>query len=188
MGAMTAFELGPKSDHARQPMPIRARRGVLLAAGGFERNQRMRDEFGVAGSAEWSAGAPGGMGKAIRAGMAIGVATDLMSECWWMPGLIQPNGRSSRLKAEVRADFAQHLAGAQVTGEKHQAAVEVDRGIIAQSQHSPVQYAEQQARHGRRCFFDFVEQYQGQGATLAGGRRQFLLRIELVQCIDGCLL
>jgi hypothetical protein len=35
------------------------------------------------------------MGKAIRAGMEIGAATDLMSECWWMPGLIQPNGRTA---------------------------------------------------------------------------------------------
>ncbi len=78
---------------------IHARRGVLMAAGGFERNQQMRDEFGVAGSAEWSCGAPGGMGKAIRAGMDIGAATDLMSECWWMPGLIQPNGRTGFMAA-----------------------------------------------------------------------------------------
>jgi succinate dehydrogenase/fumarate reductase flavoprotein subunit len=80
-------------------LSFRARRGVLLAAGGFERNQAMRDEFGVAGSAEWSCGAPGGMGKAIRAGIEIGAATGLMDECWWMPGLIQPNGRSGFIAA-----------------------------------------------------------------------------------------
>jgi succinate dehydrogenase/fumarate reductase flavoprotein subunit len=70
-----------------------------MAAGGFERNQQMRDEFGVAGSSDWSCGAPGGTGKAIRAGMEIGAATDLMSECWWMPGLIQPNGRTGFIAA-----------------------------------------------------------------------------------------
>ncbi len=86
--------VGGHALHDSRPTDISARRGVLMAAGGFERNQAMRDEFGVAGSAEWSCGAPGGMGKAIRAGMEIGAATDLMSECWWMPGLIQPNGRT----------------------------------------------------------------------------------------------
>jgi 3-oxosteroid 1-dehydrogenase len=86
--------VGGLASHDQHPTRIHARRGVLMAAGGFERNQQMRDEFGVAGSAEWSCGAPGGMGKAIRAGMEIGAATDLMSECWWMPGLIQPNGRT----------------------------------------------------------------------------------------------
>lgn len=82
-----------------QPVRIRARRGVLLAAGGFERNQAMRDAFGVAGNADWSCGAPGGTGKAIRAGIAIGAATDLMSEAWFMPGLIQPNGRTGFIAA-----------------------------------------------------------------------------------------
>jgi succinate dehydrogenase/fumarate reductase flavoprotein subunit len=91
--------VGGHALHEGRPAEIRARRGVLMAAGGFERNQAMRDEFGVAGSAEWSCGAPGGMGKAIRAGMEIGAATDLMSECWWMPGLIQPGGRTGFIAA-----------------------------------------------------------------------------------------
>jgi len=91
--------VGARVTYGVRPTLIRARRGVLLAAGGFERNQAMRDEFGVAGSSDWSAGAPGGTGKAIRAGMEIGAATDLMSEAWFMPGLIQPNGRSAFIAA-----------------------------------------------------------------------------------------
>jgi hypothetical protein len=91
--------VGANVSHNGHPARVHARRGVLLAAGGFERNQAMRDEFGVAGSADWSCGAPGGMGQAIRAGMAIGAATDLMSEAWFMPGLIQPNGRSAFIAA-----------------------------------------------------------------------------------------
>ena len=90
---------GVEALHAARPTRIHARKGVLMAAGGFERNQAMRDAFGVAGSAEWSCGAPGGMGGAIQAGIAIGAATDLMSECWWMPGLIQPNGRTGFIAA-----------------------------------------------------------------------------------------
>ncbi len=39
-----------------------------------------------------------------------------------------------------------------------------------------VQHAQQQARHGRRGLFDFVEQHQRQAALLAGDRVQLLLR------------
>jgi succinate dehydrogenase/fumarate reductase flavoprotein subunit len=91
--------VGAQVTYGVRPTRIRARRGVLLAAGGIERNQAMRDEFGLAGAADWSAGAPGGTGKAIRAGMEIGAATDLMSEAWFMPGLIQPNGRTGFIAA-----------------------------------------------------------------------------------------
>jgi succinate dehydrogenase/fumarate reductase flavoprotein subunit len=91
--------VGAEAMSQGRRLRIRARRGVLLAAGGFERNQAMRDEFGVAGSAEWSCGAPGGTGKAIRAGMEIGAGTGLMDESWWMPGLIQPYGRSGFIAA-----------------------------------------------------------------------------------------
>ncbi len=41
---------------------IRARRGVLLAAGGFEQNDQMRAEYGVPGTASGSMGAPGNTG------------------------------------------------------------------------------------------------------------------------------
>ena len=45
---------------------IRARRGVLLAAGGFEQNDAMRAEFGVAGTASDTMGAPGNLGLATE--------------------------------------------------------------------------------------------------------------------------
>lgn len=78
---------------------IRAKRGVLLATGGFERNQAMRDAYHVSGDALLTAGAPGAQGTGIRAGIAAGGDTDLMDECWWMPGVIQPNGRSGFIAA-----------------------------------------------------------------------------------------
>ncbi|MBJ7338378.1 FAD-binding protein [Mycolicibacterium sp.] len=74
---------------------IGARRGVLLAAGGFEQNARMRHEFGVPGRVEDTMGAPGNDGAAHRAAIRIGAATDLMDQAWWSPGLIHPDGRST---------------------------------------------------------------------------------------------
>jgi hypothetical protein len=74
---------------------IRARRGVLLAAGGFEQNASMRAEFGVPGAALDTMGAPGNLGLAHRAAMLVGAITDLMDQAWWSPGLVHPDGRAA---------------------------------------------------------------------------------------------
>lgn len=74
---------------------IRARRGVLIASGGFERNQQMRDRYGVPGEATDAMGPEGNHGKAIRAGIDAGADTDLMSQAWWSPGLTHPDGSST---------------------------------------------------------------------------------------------
>lgn len=80
-------------DGARRT--IRARRGVLLAAGGFEQNAEMRAEYGVPGAARDTMGAPGNTGLAHRAAIAVGADVDLMDQAWWSPGLIHPDGRAA---------------------------------------------------------------------------------------------
>lgn len=74
---------------------IRARSGVLLAAGGFENNPALRQRFGVPGDARDTMGAPGNTGLALQAGMAVGAAIDLMDQAWWSPGFTHPDGRSA---------------------------------------------------------------------------------------------
>jgi hypothetical protein len=74
---------------------IRARAGVLLAAGGFEANPALRERFGVPGDVRDTMGAPGNLGLALEAGMAAGAATDLMDQAWWSPGFTHPDGRSA---------------------------------------------------------------------------------------------
>ena len=74
---------------------IRARRGVLLASGGFERNAAMRAEYGVPGSVTGAMGPEGNQGMAIRAAIAIGADTDLMDQAWWAPGIAHPDGSTS---------------------------------------------------------------------------------------------
>ena len=74
---------------------IRARAGVLLAAGGFESNPALRQRFGVPGDARDTMGAPGNLGLALQAGMAAGAAIDLMDQAWWSPGFTHPDGRSA---------------------------------------------------------------------------------------------
>jgi 3-oxosteroid 1-dehydrogenase len=71
-----------------EPALIRASRGVILAAGGFERNEQMRQRYqrppvGV----DWTTGGTGNTGDAIAAGEAAGAALDLMDDAWWGPSI-----------------------------------------------------------------------------------------------------
>ena len=83
-------------DGAQVRHRVRARLGVLLAAGGFERDQDRRTEAGVPGRADWTM-APAGTnrGEVLRAAVAAGAAVDLMSEAWWCPGIAMPDGSAS---------------------------------------------------------------------------------------------
>lgn len=67
---------------------FRARKGVILAAGGFERNEEMRKKYQRAPiTADWTVGAFANTGDAINAGMSLGAATDLMEDAWWGPSI-----------------------------------------------------------------------------------------------------
>jgi 3-oxosteroid 1-dehydrogenase len=75
---------------------IRASRGVIAAAGGFEGNDALRTEYGMPGGAEWTM-APAGTnaGELIEAGVALGAQLDHMDQGWLCPGLEQPGGGGS---------------------------------------------------------------------------------------------
>jgi 3-oxosteroid 1-dehydrogenase len=72
---------------------VRADRGVVLAAGGFERNGQMRARYQAQPiGTEWTTGGPGNTGDAIAAGEAAGAALDLMDDAWWGPSIPLPGG------------------------------------------------------------------------------------------------
>ena len=76
-----------------QPALIRASRGVVLAAGGFERNAAMRQRYQRPPiGTEWTTGSQGNTGDAIAAGEAAGAALDLMDDAWWGPSIPLPSG------------------------------------------------------------------------------------------------
>jgi 3-oxosteroid 1-dehydrogenase len=76
-----------------EPPLIRARRGVLLATGGFERNEEMRRRYQHApiGTA-WTTGATGNTGDGILAATELGAATGLLDDAWWGPSIPLPGG------------------------------------------------------------------------------------------------
>jgi 3-oxosteroid 1-dehydrogenase len=72
---------------------IHARRGVILASGGFEHNERMRKEYQRAPiGTEWTVGAAGNTGDGIDAGLRLGAATAVMDDAWWGPSIVLPRG------------------------------------------------------------------------------------------------
>lgn len=81
---------------------VRARDGVLLAAGGFSHNAEMREEFAAnqPGRPEWSSANPGDTGEAIRIAMSHGAATDMMDEAWWIPSWLTPSGKPAMTISE----------------------------------------------------------------------------------------
>ncbi|WP_059019519.1 FAD-binding protein [Mycobacterium sp. M26] len=87
--------VGAVVQRAGVQVSIGARRGVLLAAGGFEHNPALRQNFGVPGDPADSMGCPGNTGAALQAAIRIGASLDLMDQAWWSPGLTHPDGRSA---------------------------------------------------------------------------------------------
>ncbi|MGW5642388.1 FAD-binding protein [Saccharopolyspora sp. NPDC003752] len=80
---------------------IRARRGVLLATGGFDHNSEMRAEYLPEGGQEnHSLGAVENVGDGIAAGRKLGAALDFMDDAWWMPSVEHPSGATIPLVSE----------------------------------------------------------------------------------------
>jgi len=78
---------------AGKPTVIRARRGVLITTGGFERNEEMRHRYQRSPiGTDWTTGATGNTGDGIAAGQELGAAVDLMDDAWWGPSIPLPGG------------------------------------------------------------------------------------------------
>ncbi|MEU2176989.1 FAD-dependent oxidoreductase [Nocardia sp. NPDC019219] len=83
---------GPDSTESR----IRARAGVLLAAGGFERSAQLRAKWQDMPSADWTSSHPDtGSGDALSLVESVGAATDLLDQSWWCPATLFPNGHAA---------------------------------------------------------------------------------------------
>jgi len=82
---------GVKAVRDGKPVCIRAKKGVILAAGGFERNREMREKYHRGPvSDKWTVGNPENTGDIIRMGQEMGAALGLMDEAWWMSTALVP--------------------------------------------------------------------------------------------------
>ena len=93
---------------------IRARKGVLLATGGFDHDLAMRKEhLPEGGQDDISAGAPGNTGDGIRAGVALGAEVALLDDAWWMPSVVDPRTGEVLVLVAERAIPGQVIVNAQ---------------------------------------------------------------------------
>ncbi len=87
-----------------QAMRIRTRKGVVLAAGGFDKNQMMRDDHApLYPNALYSGGTGGNTGDAIRAGQQLGADTMNLQSAWAAPVFYVPGEDRGRLCTIERA-------------------------------------------------------------------------------------
>ncbi|MGM0928866.1 MAG: FAD-dependent oxidoreductase [Actinomycetota bacterium] len=80
---------------------IRARRGVLIAAGGYSRNVEMRQSTGPhPASVDWTSAHEGDTGEVIQIAQFVGAAVSNMDDAWWVPSTMLPSGRPQFLIGE----------------------------------------------------------------------------------------
>jgi 3-oxosteroid 1-dehydrogenase len=89
--------VGVEAERHGKRIRIRGSKGVILAAGGFEANQAMREKYlPKPTNAEWSSANPNNTGDIIDMGIEIGAAIRLMDEAWWGPAVKFPGDERAR--------------------------------------------------------------------------------------------
>ena len=86
--------LGARIIRDGTPLNVEARKGVLLAAGGFGHNAEMRRRYSgdQPNEAKWSIANAGDTGEVLQTAMRLGAKTDLLDEAWWLPSVFIANG------------------------------------------------------------------------------------------------
>jgi 3-oxosteroid 1-dehydrogenase len=86
--------VGARVKRAGTTVSIEARRGVLLAAGGFSHNADMRRRYSgdQPNDGKWSIANPGDTGEVLQKAMDLGAKTDLLDEAWWLPSIFIADG------------------------------------------------------------------------------------------------
>lgn len=117
------------------PYRIEARRGVLVAAGGFGHNAGMRAKFGGEQTVDGSRSManPGDTGEVLEMLMGLGAETDLLDEAWWLPSVVPELGASTIGQARQRPGaILVNKAGRRFVNEAD-SMVEVGQAIFAES-------------------------------------------------------
>ena len=86
--------VGARVTRNGSTLSIEARKGVLLAAGGFGHNAEMRRKYSgdQPNEAQWSLANAGDTGEVLQTAMGLGAKTDLLDEAWWLPSVFIADG------------------------------------------------------------------------------------------------
>ncbi|MGH7294253.1 MAG: FAD-dependent oxidoreductase [Polyangiaceae bacterium] len=95
---------GVRAEHGGAETFLRARKGVILASGGFEWSKELTAQF-LGGVLTHPNSPPTNEGDGLRMAMSVGADLANMSEAWWCPSLVIP-GEEYDGKQLHRGDFA----------------------------------------------------------------------------------
>jgi len=86
--------VGARVTRDGSTLNIEARKGVLLAAGGFGHNADMRRRYSgnQPNEGKWSIANAGDTGEVLQTAMRLGAKTDLLDEAWWLPSVFIADG------------------------------------------------------------------------------------------------
>jgi succinate dehydrogenase/fumarate reductase flavoprotein subunit len=96
--------VGLKAEQAGKEILIAARKGVILASGGFEWSRQLTAQF-LGGQLTHPNSPPGNEGDGLKMAMAAGADLANMSEAWWCPSVVIP-GEEYDGRQLNRGDFA----------------------------------------------------------------------------------
>ncbi|MGW7349259.1 FAD-dependent oxidoreductase [Streptomyces sp. NPDC054854] len=92
---------GVRVVRAGREVTVRARGGVVLAAGGFSHDAELREKHLPAPtSTDWTHASQGQTGDALRLGEELGAATDLLDRVWGAPSVCPPGEKPFFLVAD----------------------------------------------------------------------------------------
>lgn len=96
--------VGVRAKQGEKEILIGAKRGVVLASGGFEWNADMCKRF-LGGPLTHPNSPPGNDGDGLKMAMSLGADLGNMSEAWWCPSLMVPGEEYDKRQLH-RGDFA----------------------------------------------------------------------------------
>jgi succinate dehydrogenase/fumarate reductase flavoprotein subunit len=96
--------VGLRAEQTGRELHIRAKKGVVLASGGFEWNAQLVRQF-LGGVVTHPNSPPGNEGDGLKMAMSVGADLGNMNEAWWCPSVVIP-GEEYDGRQLNRGDFA----------------------------------------------------------------------------------
>ncbi|MCR8644393.1 FAD-dependent oxidoreductase [Paenibacillus sp. N1-5-1-14] len=93
--------VGIIAERGGKKVYIEAKKGVILASGGFSHNQKLREKYlPLPTKTEWTSASEGQTGDIIDASIRQGAAIDLMDRVWGAPSAVPPGEKPFFLVAD----------------------------------------------------------------------------------------
>ena len=90
--------VGVVAEQQGKELRIRARKGVILAAGGFERNQELREKYlPHPTNANWTAAHFNNTGDALTAALEVGAGARRLDWAWWTTTAVIPGRQKAQM-------------------------------------------------------------------------------------------